>query len=185
MVYQSINMLQLFFTLFILQSSQCGYWEDYDACRQQRIIQSKAASIVKTYLEEKWTLTDDERTSLLLEELTSPQKDHDIKALYFSVFNSILFLNNDGSIGESLLDYVYNYFCHDPFYVINYIANHQEYSNIYKQELAMYCYMTDKNANTLKQEIDNGYLHKEYKEHNKWKDAFVSDIGALISSYRE
>ena len=175
-------MLHFLFTLFLIQSSHFRYWEDYDHCHQQSIIQSnKVANIVYTYLEKKWNLTDDKRTFLLLEELTSLQTDPEVKALYFSVFNNILLLNIDGAIGEAIIDYVYIILCRDPIYVINYIVNHQTYYCIYKQDLALFCYFTNKDVITLRQEIE---MKLQLNDYTRYFNTLFSDIEKLIANYQ-
>lgn len=179
-VYENVDVWPLY---ELLQPAQCRYWEDYAPCCQQRIIQSnKVAKIVHIYLEKKWTPTEDKRTFDLLEELTSLQADPEVKALYFSVFNSLLLLNNDGAIGEAISDYVHILFSQDPIFVINYIMNHQTYNSIYKQELALFCYFADKDVITLRQEIE-GRLQSN-NNYSGYLEAFFSDIEKLIANYQ-
>ena len=174
-------MLQLLINLILLQPSQCRYWEDYAPCCQQRIIQSnKVATIVHTYLEKKWALNDDIESFHLLEELTSLQTNPGVKALYFSVFNSLLLLNNDGAIGEAMPEYVYILFSHDPMFVINYIVNHQPCYSAYIQELALFCYFTDKDVISLRQEIQKRLQF----DNSTYLETFFSDIEKLIENFQ-
>lgn len=177
-----IQLLVFFF--FLLSDSQPRYWADYNPCCQQRILESnKIANIVKTYVKEEWRLSDDNRTVLLLEELSQPQKDIDKKALYFYVLNSIILeRQNDGAIGEVVVDYVYRAFRHDSFYVLYYLYTHQEYEESYMREIAMYCYFSDYDVNRLRQEIEDttrGRLPLS------WLGAFFDRIGAYVERYKE
>ena len=159
-------------------------WEDFTAEKRESILE-QVNPLISDYYAGRFTASDDERTENLLNLLTSQQKDKDIRALYFSVFNQIL-MSSDGALAEMLGPYSIKMVCEEPEYILTYLCKNKALEEEFIHSIGTEIYLsqglsTDDGASL-------GALKRSILSKTKDKglvEPFLSHIESFISSLRE
>ena len=159
-------------------------WEDFTAEQRESILE-QVNPLISEYYAGRFTASDDERTENLLNLLTSKQKDKDIRALYFSVFNQIL-MSSDGALAEMLGPYSIKMVCEEPEYILTYLCKNKALEEEFIHSIGTEIYLsqglsTDDGASL-------GALKRSILSKTKDKglvEPFLSHIESFISSLKE
>ncbi len=159
-------------------------WEDFTAEKRESILE-QVNPLISDYYAGRFTASDDERTENLLNLLTSQQKDKDIRALYFSVFNQIL-MSSDGALAEMLGPYSIKMVCEEPEYILTYLCKNKALEEEFIHSIGTEIYLsqglsTDDGASL-------GALKRSILSKTKDKglvEPFLSHIESFISSLKE
>ena len=159
-------------------------WEDFTAEQRESILE-QVNPLISDYYAGRFTASDDERTENLLNLLTSKQKDKDIRALYFSVFNQIL-MSSDGALAEMLGPYSIKMVCEEPEYILTYLCKNKALEEEYVHSIGTEIYQSQGLSS------DDGASLESLKRSilSKTKDKgllepFLSHIESFISSLKE
>jgi len=119
-----------------------AYWENLSSEKKEEVanIVKKSKNIVASYVQNTFTVGDDNQTDSLLSVLSKLPSNGEIKCLYFHLFNDIA-IKSDGALAEMIGEYVKPMLLSDVDYVLTYIMNHKEYYTLYTSMLAENLYI--------------------------------------------
>ncbi len=176
-----IVILTFFFSalIFHFASAQCcnpnnAYWEQLsDDVKKETITSLKVDANVVNYYKGELKFTDDEKSSRLLDTLTSESKNGNAKALYFYIFNDIC-AKSDGAISEILGKYCQKIMLNDPLYVLNYFSTHNSIMKTQAQLLGSELYFKEKGLSDIKYDFNSfkKLVNEKIKDDTILKETF-------------
>ena len=120
--------------LFLLSSCSINkdiYWEEIGEKDRKKILCSSEISYeAKMVYQDKFILSDNEMSEVLLNELTSKIKNKKITAFYFFLLNRIC-ASSDGAFAEMCDEYLYNYMESNINYVLHYVKKNKNMLSLY------------------------------------------------------
>jgi len=164
------------------------FWEEMSSKEKDSLLFADS-SINKdaiNFLQNKWKPSDDEKTFLFLDTITSlrryPSKN---RAFYFHVFNKIC-LKVDGSLAEVIGDYCLKILIEAPDYVIDYFSKDQQMMNLYTRNIG-YKFLVEQEAKMSLYNFDSlaYYLNKIYfsdKNHKSTRSNFLREIKSSMNT---
>lgn len=107
------------------------YWEDLSNDEKTRILSlHEVYPNAIRYYTGKFKLTDSDSTFILMDVLTKFEKDEEISAFYFHIFNLIC-LRSDGSLSDAMGKYCLQMIQGRPNYVLEYFSYNNQLMSIY------------------------------------------------------
>jgi hypothetical protein len=115
------------------------YWEDLTSNEKDNILNTfEIEKNAINYYNGKFTISDNDETTRLLEIITSNTERQEIVSFYFYIFNQMC-LKADGAISEIIGKYCQRIIINDPLYAINYFIGNKKiletYANLIGYEL--------------------------------------------------
>ena len=139
-----MKILLILFAIICGSSNGYLYWEDVDKEIQNKVIDNPEINrdIKNLYLG-KISLRDDDKSLLILENLSSLPENDTIRAFYFEVFNRQCRLA-DGAVAESLSDFCYKLVKESPCYTLEYFKRDKAIMNLYASMIGETLYFAKK-----------------------------------------
>lgn len=172
--------INLFATNEITVNLRCDtlYWENLTTKEKQDIINnSKVYKDAVEYLNGRFKATDDARTFMLLDSITSI--NNQFAPLYLHIFNKIC--NSDGAISEVMGKYCERIILSNVCYTFNYfIKNDKKYYLMYAEKLGYEFYFKENGTSDLE------YSYSEFKKiiNLKWQNKSIKSKNFLNSFFR-
>ena len=119
-----------------------SYWENLSPEEKKEVTDKvkRSKSIVANYVQNTFTVGDNNQTDSLLSVLSKLPSNGEVKCLYFHLFNDIA-IKSDGALAEMVGEYVKPMLLSDVDYVLTYIMDHKEYYTLYTSMLAENLYL--------------------------------------------
>jgi len=164
------------------------YWEEMSSKEKDSLLFADS-SINKdaiNFLQNKWKPSDDEKTFLFLDTITSlrkcPSKN---RAFYFHVFNKIC-LKADGSLAEVIGDYCLNILIEVPDYVIDYFLKNRQIMNLYARNIG-YKFLVEQEVKRSLYNFDSlahhlNKMHFLHKNHKSIRSTFLREIESSMKT---
>jgi len=134
------------------------YWEDLNSSEKDEIL--KTFSIDENainYYNGKFSLSDNDNITSLLDIITSNVKHKEIACFYFYIFNQIC-LQADGEMSEIIGKYCQKMVINNPSYVFNYFARNEGILQIYASLIGYELYFKEEGTSDIE------YNFKDFKK---------------------
>ncbi len=118
------------------------YWDNLSSEKKEDVADKikRSKSIVASYVQNTFTVGDNNLTDSLLSALSNMPSNREVKSFYFHLFNDIA-IKSDGALAEMVSEYIKPMLLSDVDYVLTYIMNHKEYYTLYTSMLAENLYL--------------------------------------------
>lgn len=118
------------------------YWDNLSSEKKEDVADKvkRSKSIVASYVQNTFTVGDNNLTDSLLSALSNMPSNREVKSFYFHLFNDIA-IKSDEALAEMVGEYVKPMLLSDVDFVLTYIMCHKDYYALYTSMLAENLYL--------------------------------------------